>query len=119
MPFTTRPASTSRQAMILLASRYGVPGKPAAPGWRGSGLSGWKPGFGLLGWSGSEGIKVLQNFQSRCSGFFRMKLDTKDVVAFDRGRKRSAVLRACHRTLYHRRAKRVRVVDKRTALNPA
>src|SRR6185437_2758822 len=88
MPFTTRPASTSRQAMILLASR-------------------------------SEGTEVLQDFPPRRSGFFRMKLHAKNIVALHCSGKCFAVLRAGYGTFHHRRAKRVCVIDKRTVFNIA
>src|SRR5579859_502954 len=103
MPLTTRPASTSRQAIMRLA-RHGLPGKP---------------GFGLLGWSGSEGTEVLQDLKTALRGFFRMELHAKNVVTFNRGGESAAILRARHRLSHHRRAKRMCVIDESSALDPA
>src|SRR4051812_2993722 len=101
MPLTTRPASTSRQAMMRLAS-LGVPGKPE---------------FGLLGWSGSEGTEILQNFQTCFGGFLRMKLHAEDIAPLHGGGKRAAIIRAGRSFVDHRSPVGVGVINKRSAVH--
>src|ERR1051326_1148125 len=101
MPLTTRPAATSRQAMMRLA-KHEV-----------SDIL----GFGVLGWSGSEGTEILQNFQSGFGGFLRMKLHTEDIVPLDSGRKTSAIICASRSLVDYRRAVGVGVIDKRAAVH--
>src|ERR1051325_2283802 len=103
MPFTTRPTSTSRQAMMRLA-RHGVSGKP---------------GWGLLGRGGSEGTKILQNFQAGLRRFFRVKLHAKNIFALYRRGECSAILWASDCVSNDRSAERMCVVNERAVLHPA
>src|SRR6185437_10493266 len=105
MPLTTRPASTSRQAMMRLA-RYGVPCKP-----------GVKAEFGLLGWSGSDGTEILQDFQTCFGGFLRMELHSENVVALHRSRKCAAIICAGRRLCNHGCTIGVRVINKCAAVH--
>src|ERR1051326_5754685 len=74
-------------------------------------------GFGVLGWSGSEGTEILQNFQSGFGGFLRMKLHPEDIVPLHSGRKRSAIICASRSLVDYRRAVGVGVIDKRAAVH--
>src|SRR6266496_4071829 len=104
VPLTTRPASTSRQAMIRLVNISFSCCHPEVV----RRLCGQKPLE-----SRSKPAEILQHLQSRAPRFFRVKLHSKHIVLLDCCRKSATVFtfRRCIRKQRH--AIRMREIDER------
>src|SRR5581483_8491195 len=95
VPFTTRPASTSKQAMIRLVSMYKI-----------------------LGNFSSQVYEVLQDLQSNRSRLLRVKLNAEQVVLFHCGREPAPVLAFRRGGSQQRHTVGVREINVRTIRDP-